>query len=312
MQGDAGRSIPPWTLLILAAGVGRRFGGDKQLQQVGPGGETLADYSIWDAWRAGATSIVVVTRQELQEEFSARTRRWAGRLAARVVVQRLDDVPGGTVPKGRQVPWGTLHAALAARAAIPGPFVVVNADDFYGPRAFTLCAEFLRDAPAGSPSFAAVGYELTATLSAHGGVSRALLLHGDDARLAGIVEVAEVAATARGITGRSGGGEVRLSGTALVSMNCWALTPGMLPALFDELVRFLEAHGESLDAEARLPDALHRLVVEGRAEGRVLPGGGGWLGMTHPADREPVAAGLRARVARGDYPADLFAVPSAP
>src|SRR3989440_11099307 len=283
-------------LVILAAGVGSRYGGRKQIEPVGPAGAILLDYSIYDARRAGFEAVVVVTRPELAAAFE--------RIGATVVIQRLDDVPG-PVPAGRTKPWGTGHAVLAAAPEVGGPFAVVNADDFYGRAAFTRAAEFLAAAHggAGSGTFANIAYPLRDTLSAAGGVNRAVCRADGEGWLESVEEVVDIRRLEDGTYAGTdvSGAPVRLSGDALVSMNLWAFTPAVFALLRRRLAEFLcraDAGRSEFLISHGIGDAGRR--VEARA--RLLGTRGRWLGVTYPDDRPRVAAALRELVAAGEYP----------
>lgn len=296
-----------WTLVVLAAGLGRRFRGAKQLEPMGPAGETLSDYGLWDARQAGARNAVVVTRPDLVDALRAHHSRWESALSFDHIVQRIDDLPAGfTPPQKRTRPWGTVHAVLTARPRIRGPFAVVNADDFYGRHALRRAGELLAATAPDARELAVAGYRLKDTLSAHGGVSRALLDTGDDRRVRRIIEFSDITPSTRGLTGRRNDEIVRLTGEELVSMNLWVLTPVVFDPLAELFLQFLRDQGNSLTGECPLPDALDALVRGGAISLRAFPVEGGWLGLTHPGDREAAQAAIRERVARGEYPADLF------
>jgi len=288
-------------LVILAAGVGSRFGGPKQLSPVGPSGEALLDYAIYDALRAGFSRAVLVIRKELaaslKEHISEVT---GGAVPAQYVEQRLDD--------GRVKPWGTGHAVLAARDAVAGgPFAVCNADDFYGAGAYRLLAEHLTGRT-GPPEHALVGYRLDATLSEHGGVARAVASCGPDGLLARLVEVRDVRRMNGGaIRGVTAAGEQReFTGAERASMNLWGFTPDVLAVLEEQFAAFLAAR-RAPDAEFLLSTVLDEQVTAGRARLRVLtpPPSDRWLGMTFAADVPAVRAAIGALVRAGVYPADL-------
>ncbi len=303
------------TLVVMAAGLGTRFGGPKQLAPVGPSGETLLDYAIYDATRAGFTRAVLVTREELSRRMRDQVARViGGAVPVDVVAQRLDDLPGGAgVPEGRVKPWGTAHAVLAARDAVAGPFAACNADDFYGPGAYRLLAEHLkgeaaREPGSAPPVHALVGYRLDTTLSAHGGVARAVALCGPDGLLQRLVEVREVRRTDLGIRGVTATGAQRgLTGDEPTSMNLWGFMPDVLPVLQDQFAAFLAAAHRAPDAEFFLSTALDEQVTAGSARLRVLRAPDRWLGMSFAADVPAVRAALAALVQAGTYPADLRA-----
>jgi len=296
----------PLTLLVLAAGLGSRYRGPKQLEPMGPGGATLMDYSIYDAQAAGFSRVVFVIREEIAEVFERVIgRRYRKRLDMAVAYQRLADLPAGlAVPPGRTRPWGTTQAVLAAREQIPGPFAVLNADDFYGREALAAIGGFLRAEPAAG-RYAVVGYRLEQTASAAGGVNRAVLERRSDGMLERAVEV-------RGLTWASEGrfrGEVEgapriVAADALVSMNLWGFTPAVCPDLAAGFERFLRNLPDD-NAEYYLPQAVEELLRTGRARVAVLPTSSRWCGVTYSADRPWVEATLRELVAAGIYPEEL-------
>jgi len=289
-------------LVILAAGVGSRYGGPKQIEPVGPAGATLLDYSIYDARRAGFGTVVVVTRPELATAFD--------RIDATVAIQRLDDIPAGlTMPAARTKPWGTGHAVLAAATAVRSPFAVVNADDFYGRAAFTRAAEFL-DAGHGDEAperFAIIAYPLRDTLSAAGGVNRAVCRADGDGWLETVEEVVDIRRLEDGTyQGTDAHGRpVRLSGDALVSMNLWAFTPAVFTVLRRGFAEFLRQPGAG-QGEFLISHAIRDAVRRGEARVRLLGTRARWLGVTYPDDRPRVAAVLRQLVAAGEYPERLW------
>jgi hypothetical protein len=297
-------------LVVMAAGVGSRFGGLKQLEPVGPGGEKLIDYSIFDALRAGVERVVFVIRREMETDFHALVgARFTGRAEVVYAHQRLDDVPGGFVPPaGRSKPWGTAHAILAAREAVRAPFLVINADDFYGAAAYGVATEFLR-APAGAAPerWAMVGYHLANTLSVHGTVSRGVCSVGPGGLLQDIVERTALAPCDGGAReAGSDGADRRYPGDTPVSMNFWAFTPAIFGHLTECFARFLELKGQELKSELYIPAVVKELMDGGLATVRVLDSPDPWFGLTYREDRDAVATRLRALVARGDYPPRLW------
>ena len=303
-------TAPHPELVVMAAGVGSRFGGLKQLEPVGPGGEKLIDYSIFDALRAGVERVVFVIRRELEADFHAQVGvRFTGRAEVVYAHQELDDVPAGFVPPaGRSKPWGTAHAILAARQVVRAPFFVINADDFYGAAAYGAAAEFLR-APSGAPPerWAMIGYHLANTLSTHGTVSRGVCAVGADGLLRDIVERTALEPWEGGAreTGPDGA-DRRYAGDTPVSMNFWAFTPAIFPLLVERFAGFLEAKGRDLKSEFYIPAVVKGLMDDGLATVRVLDSPDPWFGLTYREDRDVVAARLCALVARGDYPQRLW------
>ena len=288
--------------MILAAGVGSRYGGPKQIEPLGPAGATLLDYSVYDARRAGFATIVVVTRPELAAAFE--------RTGATVVIQRLDDLPPGlALPPGRTKPWGTGHAVLAAASAVSGPFAVVNADDFYGRDGFTRAAEFLaaRAAAESPATFAIIAYPLRDTLSAAGGVNRAVCRADGEGWLESVEEVVDIRRLEDGTYAGTDtrGAPVRLAADALVSMNLWAFTPAVFALLRRGLAEFA-CRADAGRSELLISHGIGDAVRRGEARVRLLGTRGRWLGVTYPDDRPRVAAALRQLVAAGEYPERLW------
>jgi MobA-like NTP transferase protein len=292
-------------LVILAAGLGSRYGGLKQLDAVGPGGATLMDYSVYDALRAGFGDVVFVIRPDLQRTFEdlARTR-FGTRFRWRTAQQRLEDVPpGAVVPAGRVKPWGTTHAVLAAAGEIGGPFAVLNADDFYGAEAIAAVAAFLK-AETEPSTHAIAGYRLGDTRSAAGPVNRGVCRIGADRFLETIEEVKGLEMGADGsFTGQGESGPLRVAGDAIVSMNLWAFQPSALDILQRGLVEFFRSPSPD---ESLLPTVMRAAIARGDARVRVLKSSSRWFGITHSADREPVVAAIRRLVNEGRYPEQLW------
>jgi hypothetical protein len=299
------------TLVVLAAGMATRFGSPKQLVPVGPAGEALLDYTIFDAVRAGFGRVVMITRAELEADLRAHVADVIGpAVPVAWVTQRLDALPGGfALPAGRTRPWGTAHALLGARREVTGPFAACNADDYYGPGAFHLLAEHFVGRAGTSPStYALTGYRLDRTLSPHGGVARAVATTDADGELARLIEVLDLRADAAGgaITGRSVAGEpLAFSGSELVSMNLWGFGSEVFAALEAQVRAFLPVAGHTSGAELRLSDAIGEQVERGLARVRVLAAPDRWFGLTYAADLAAVRERVRERIAAGVYPADL-------
>ena len=291
------------TLLVLAAGMGSRYGGLKQIDPVGPSGETVLDYAVFDALRAGFGRVVFVIRRDFEAVFRAQVgAKYAGRIAVDYVFQALDDLPSGhAAPAGREKPWGTGHAVWCARTAVREPFAVINADDFYGPDSFVQLARFLSvpAAPAAPASFAMVGFTLANTLSEHGAVARGQCETGPDGRLKSITERTGILAADVGPGRTYTGGET-------VSMNCWGFTPALFAGLDAQLREFLAARSGDPKAECYRPAVVSAMIARREAEVRVLPTASAWFGVTYREDKPRVVAAIAALVAQGAYPAKLF------
>ncbi|MCX6939489.1 MAG: NTP transferase domain-containing protein [Verrucomicrobia bacterium] len=312
-------------LLVLAAGMGSRYGGLKQIDPVGPSGETVLDYAVFDALRAGFGRVVFVIRRDFEELFRTQIgARYAGKIAVDYVFQALDALPPGvTPPAGREKPWGTGHAVWCARDVVKENFAVINADDFYGADSFNRLATFLKSrpavatvrgydpmsghkppapvGPAKTSEFAIVGFRLANTLSEHGAVSRGICAADAVGRLASITET-------HGITAADVGAELgkKFSGETIVSMNCWGFTPALFVGLDTQFREFLAARGTEPKSEFYLPGAVSTMIARGETTVRVLPTESAWFGITFRDDKPRVQAALAALVGAGLYPARLW------
>jgi len=298
------------SLVVLAAGVGSRYGGPKQIDRVGPGGATLLDYAAFDARRAGFDRVVLVVREGMEADVrEAVGERIARHVPVAYAVQG-SALPAGFAPfPGRTKPWGTGHATLAAAPLLDGPFAVINADDFYGSGSYRVLAEYLRRPPGGPvPEFAIVGFALATTLSPDGPVSRGVCTVSDADLLVSIREVLKVERDGENARGLDASGAWQpIPGTTPVSLNFWGFTPALVPALQGGFRRFLEQNRDSAKAEYFLLYAVQDLVDAGAARVRVLGGGGPWGGLTYPGDRPRLVALLEDLTARGEYPRELWA-----
>ncbi len=297
------------TLVILAAGVGSRYGGPKQIDRVGPGGATLLDYAAFDARRAGFARLVLVVRQGMEADVrEAVGDRIARRFPVAYAVQDQALPPGFAPPPGRTKPWGTGHAVLAAAPLLDGPFAVINADDFYGAGTYRVLAEYFRQPRRGPlAEYAFVGFPLASTLSPDGPVTRGVCRVDESSHL---VTIRELKVDRDGADARfldESGSWQPLPGPTPVSLNFWGFTPDFLAAVEDGFARFLARSGASTTAEYFLLSAVQDLVDADRACVRVLGGGGPWSGLTYPGDRPRLVAMLEQQIARGEYPADLWA-----
>ena len=288
-------------LLVLAAGMGSRYGGLKQIDPVGPSGETILDYSVFDALRAGFGKIVFVIRRDFEATFREKIgAKYAGRIAVDYVFQSLDMLPPGiAVPAGREKPWGTGHATWCAREAMQEPFAVINADDFYGSDSFRQLSVFLGNAS--GPMAAMVGFELAKTLSENGAVSRGVCEVAPDGAL---LEVTECT----GILPHEVGPGRKLSGETIVSMNCWGFTPEIFPKLDERFRSFLASAlvEAPTKAEFYLPGAVSDLIAWKEAVVHVLPTASAWFGVTYREDKPRVMEALSELVRKGQYPQKLW------
>lgn len=295
------------SLVILAAGMGSRYGGLKQIEPIGPSGEVVLDYSVYDAIRSGFTDVVFVIRRDMETLFRERVgRRYESRINVRYVFQETNVLPAGHIaPAGREKPWGTGHALWSAATAVQQPFAVINADDFYGADSFALLGRFLSAGQ--SAAGCMVGFRLANTLSEHGTVSRGVCQVATDGTLADVVECTAIERQADGIVQRTTPGALRcFTGEEIVSMNCWGFTPAFFPLLAAQLELFLSRHGRDLKAEFYLPAAVAALIQAGHLQVQVLSTPANWFGVTYRQDHPQVVAALGRLIAAGDYPARLW------
>lgn len=299
------------TLLVLAAGMGSRYGGLKQLDPMGPHGETVMDYAIFDALRAGFGRVVFVIRRDFEQDFQQQVlSRYAGRIDAQYCFQDMDVLPGGfTRPAERTKPWGTTHAILAARDVIKEPFAAINADDFYGQQSYQVLHDFLA-APARQQDptrYAMVGFTLRSTLSPHGTVARGVCVTDPQGHLVSIRELTKVRPVGDHVENQDGSvpPEV-LTGQEPVSMNMWGFTPALFPRIEAAFEEFLARDGQDLKSECYIPATVDVLINGGQCVVDVLPTTSRWFGVTYREDRPAVVAAMADLAASGAYPAPLF------
>ena len=298
---------PKPTLLVLAAGMGSRYGGLKQIDPVGTSGEAILEYSVFDALRAGFGRVVFLIRKDIEAEFRAVVgKKFEGKTDVDYAFQELSMLPDGfSVPEGRTKPWGTTHAILCAEAQLNGPFAAINADDFYGANAYEVLSGHLTG---GSPDYAMVGFVLRNTLSDFGTVARGVCSLGPDGELIEIVERTSIAKSGAGATYTDEDGHTHsLSGDELVSMNFFGFHAGLFPQIREIFERFLRDHGQEEKSETYIPNAVGQLVREGKANVKVLRSTDPWFGVTYKEDRPTVVENIRRLVDEGRYPAKLWA-----
>jgi len=296
-------------LVVMAAGMGSRFGGPKQLERLGPAGETIPEYSAFDAMRHGFAEIVFIVREEIEEAFRSTVgRNVEPRIATRYVRQSLDDLPPGfEPPRDRDKPWGTAHALWSCRNVLDRPFAVINADDFYGEGAFRALGEFLSRPAVASGRYCMVGYRLDETLSPHGEVSRGVCATSPNGMLEGIVETSGIRRDAGGITcGLPEGGRRELAPDNVVSMNVWGFTADLLGHLDSAFVSFLEKNASDRSAECYLPEVVGQLLRADRTSVQVLRADTRWFGLTNRQDLADAKGVIAELVAAGAYPDALW------
>ncbi|MDZ4287060.1 MAG: sugar phosphate nucleotidyltransferase [Prosthecobacter sp.] len=299
------------TLLILAAGMGSRYGGLKQLDAMGPSGEVVLDYSVFDAIRAGFGKVVFVIRRDFEDQFRSQIgAKFQHRILVEYAFQDLHDLPVGfQLPEGRTKPWGTAHAVLAAEAVVHEPFLMINADDFYGRDAFAkIAADLTATRPDdGKSRYSMVGFYLKNTLSDHGSVARGVCKTDANGMLSSVTEMTKIFKTDEGAENRETDPPIKLTGEEVVSMNFFGFTPDVFSHLRAAFAGFLKDNGQDLKSECYVPKEVDTLISQGKAEVHVLESTGKWFGVTYPEDKAEVVASIRELVAAGDYPPALWA-----
>jgi len=286
--------------------MGSRYGGLKQIDPVGPAGETIIDYSIFDALRAGFGKLVFVIRKDIEQQFREIVgARFEKRVAVDYVFQALEAIPPRfTVPAGRTKPWGTTQAILLAADAIHEPFAAINADDFYGADAYRSLAGQLTS---GSQDYSMVGFVLRNTLSDFGSVARGVCQVSGDGYLEHIAELTKVERDGNGARNTDAAGKVtKLTGDEPVSMNYWGFTPKVFDQLRENFEKFLESSGTDLKSECYIPNTVGELVRAGQARVKVLHSRDSWFGVTYREDRPRVVESIRGLIAKGTYPEKLW------
>ena len=298
------------TLVVLAAGIGSRYGGLKQMDPMGPSGEFILDYSIFDALRAGFDEVTFVVSRQVEADFKAVIgARIERRLRVQYVVQELTTgLPAGVaVPPDRKKPWGTGHAVLVCRNAVRTPFAAINADDFYGRESFRALAEFLEKRSPAEPRYSMVGFLLRNTLSEHGHVARGICDVDAGGLLRRVVERTRIEKAPDGARFTDDSGKWQpLTGNEIVSMNMWGFTPAIFQSLADGFPRFLAAAAGHPKAEYFMPSVVDELIRNGAATTAVLPTPDTWSGVTYPADKPVVVQRIRGLIEAGIYPASLW------
>ncbi|HIW52600.1 MAG TPA: nucleotidyltransferase [Candidatus Alistipes excrementipullorum] len=298
------------TLLVLAAGMGSRYGSLKQMDGVGPNGEAIIDYSIYDAIRAGFGKVVFVIRHSFAKEFMEvfNEQRFGGKIAVEYVYQELDYLPEGfSVPEGRVKPWGTNHAVMMAADAIHEPFAVINADDFYGEDAYKVIGEYLKGLAGSENHYCMVGYEVSKTLSENGTVSRGVCTVDDDKFLKSMVERTQIERVNGTIVFHDGGADEPLAENTPVSMNLFGFTPDFFRYSKEYFIEFLKANKDNLKAEFFIPLMVNRLISNGTAKLKVLSTSALWFGVTYKEDKPALMAKIESLIEKGVYPRNLWA-----
>ncbi len=299
------------TLVIMAAGMGSRFGGIKQLEPIGPGGEIIMDYSIYDAMKAGFNKIVVILRKDLEKDFKEVIGDRIEKIVdVEYVFQELEALPEGfEKPIERTKPWGTGQAVLCCKDVVKEPFVVINADDYYGKEAFKIVYNFLNDTTHKATEYCMAGFILGNTLSENGSVTRGVCKVNDNGKLVDIVETSGIVPEGdHAVAKNSAGEDIRIDLDNVVSMNFWGFKPELYDALESGFTEFLSGIDKNeLKKEYLLPTVVDDLVKAGKAEVSVLKTTDRWFGVTYKEDKDAVVRSIRTLIDKGEYPSKLFA-----
>ena len=289
------------TLLVMAAGMGSRYGGLKQLDTVGPSGETIIDYSVFDALKAGFTKVVFIIRKEFEQEFKSKiSDKYSGKIKVEFAFQDVSDLPDGfTCPPGREKPWGTAHAILTAADLINEPFVAINGDDFYGSESFKVVADYYKK---GSINFSMVAFQLDKTLSTFGGVTRGLCTLKRNT-LDTVIETGGLRKTGNKVFSDRA---IELDGSEPVSMNVWGFTPDLFSYLRLMFIDFLNSEGGEMKSEFLIPSVVNNLIKSGEEQVYVLRSSSTWFGVTYKEDRPFVLSQIKRLINEGKYPNQLF------
>ena len=297
------------TLFVLAAGMGSRYGGLKQLDGLGPNGETIMDYSIYDAIRGGFGKLVFVIRKTFEKDFREKIiSKYENHIPVEVVFQELDNLPAGfTCPEGREKPWGTNHAVLMGKDVIKEPFAVINADDFYGRDSFAVLGKELTAMCGKQNEYCMVGYRVGNTLSESGSVARGVCGTNAEGFLTTVVERTAIERIDGKVQFKDENNQVvTIDDNTPVSMNMWGFTPDYFKYSDDYFVQFLKENAENLKVEYFIPLLVNHLIVNGNATVKVLDTPSGWFGVTYAEDRPGVVAKLKSLVDEGTYPSPLW------
>ena len=296
------------TLFVLAAGMGSRYGGLKQIDGLGPNGETIMDYSVYDALRAGFGKVVFVIRKDFEEAFrEVVISKYADKVPCEVCFQSVDKVPEGcTYNPERTKPWGTNHAVLMAKDLIREPFAVINADDFYGRESFQVLADYLKSVEGTTGKYCMVGYRVANTLSENGSVSRGVCATDENGYLTDVVERTKIEKVGDKIIYTEDGVDTEIAPNSPVSMNMWGFTPEYFDYVEKAFVEFLQARGQELKSEFYIPTLVNDMIRSGKATCKVLDTTSKWFGVTYAEDRPQVVMKINNLVREGVYPEKLF------
>ena len=289
------------TLLVMAAGMGSRYGGLKQLDQIGPSGETIIDYSVYDAIEAGFNKIIFIIREVFEEQFKTQVAdKYLNKIEVEFAYQDIDDLPSGfSCPDGREKPWGTGHAILSANHLVHEPFVVINGDDYYGKESFKVISDYYFR---GKEQFCMVGFRLENTLSSFGAVTRGVC-SVENKKLSSVVETGDLQKKGNIIYSDR---DISFDGNEPVSMNMWGFTPVLFHHLKEKFIDFLNVHGREVKSEFLIPSIINELIQDGDEKVHVLETSSSWFGVTYKSDKPIVEKKIQQLVSSGVYPSPLF------
>ena len=296
------------TLLILAAGLGSRYGGVKQMDKIGPSGESIIDYSIYDAIRAGFGKVVFVLNPTIEKDFKdIYEPRLKGKIETAFVLQEIDNIPKGVAFNPERVkPWGTGHAVLMAKDVINEPFAVINADDFYGKDAYQVLAEYLKNLTNDQTDYSMVGYLLKNTISEFGTVSRGACSTDNNNFLTGVVERVSIKNQGNTIVYQENNNEIEIDKNTIVSMNFWGFTPLFFKQLESDFTQFIIENAQQLKSEFFIPLVVNNLIKSGEATIKVLTSSAQWFGVTYQEDKPVTIKQVEKLVKKGVYPENLW------
>ncbi len=289
------------TLLVMAAGMGSRYGGLKQLDQIGPSGETIIDYSVYDAIEAGFNKIIFIIREVFEEQFKTQVAdKYLNKIEVEFAYQDINDLPSGfSCPDGREKPWGTGHAILSANHLVHEPFVVINGDDYYGKESFKVISDYYFR---GKEQFCMVGFRLENTLSSFGAVTRGVC-SVENKKLSSVVETGDLQKKGDIIYSDR---DISFDGNEPVSMNMWGFTPVLFHHLKEKFIDFINVHGREVKSEFLIPSIINELIQDGDEKVHVLETSSSWFGVTYKSDKPIVEKKIQQLVSSGVYPSPLF------
>ncbi len=295
------------TLLILAAGLGSRYGSLKQIEPIGPGGESIIDYSVYDAIKAGFGKVVFVIKKDIESEFKeSLLKRFETSIETDYVFQELDMLPEGySLPADRKKPWGTAHAIMISESAVRNPFAAINADDFYGYESFAKINNFLSGHVSGN-EYCMIGYKLKKTLSEHGTVSRGVCKTDENNYLISVTELTQIKKEGSRIVYYENDKSSTLPGDSTVSMNMWGFTTSVFKHIKERFSQFLDENTDNPKAEFYIPTLVDQLINEEKARVRVIPCNASWFGITYREDREAARKNILKKIETGEYPKKLW------